>query len=179
MNIDYRPTGGRSGLTTSTLQTDMEIWLRQSGLSIKEDFFVPFLRAEIAVGYLPAGLWVYHVQLQVEQGVALLRDASVHLPASTWTSTVRFGVATDEHMLQDRVRGGLRDQVHEFINDYLKRTQLNDLSKFPSVQRIWIVLLLMSTQIREPHPLVQFMILTIVAVSWPGTRREWNRKGRW
>ncbi len=117
------PDAERDGLARSTLQTDVELKLRQAGIRVlSENEFteVPrspmlylrvstFRRSELSVS-------AFHIKLEVAQVVRLVRDPTITLPAATWEIN-RLGLVGSDKL--SKVRENVRDAVDQFINAYL------------------------------------------------------------
>ena len=64
-----------------------------------------------------SGLYSYFVTVKFVQTVHLVRYKKIICFAPTWESTGVFGTVGEENV--DSIRIDVRDQVNEFINDYL------------------------------------------------------------
>lgn len=113
---DLTPDAERDGITKSQLQTDVELRLRQSGILVTQTASeylyvnVNALKSRETTGY------VYSVQLDFMQPVAILRTGQ-RASAGTWdVGTVGLvPVARASQVVRETVR----DRVDEFINAYL------------------------------------------------------------
>lgn len=112
-------------LTTSMLQTDLELRLRQSGIAVLDQTeFVeapgnPVLTLQIALLPLSTvpGRFAFDIHLDLEQLVQLARKPATKVWAVTWSTTGQIGLVGSNQL--DSLRGGARDLVDQFVNDYL------------------------------------------------------------
>ncbi len=112
----------KDGLAKSTLQTDVELKLRQAGICVlgeNERFAVPgspllYLRVSTLLG---EGLYVFDIILELNQMVRLVRNPSITLLTRTWAATGKFGLVGKNKL--STKREDVRDQVDQFINAYL------------------------------------------------------------
>ena len=105
------------GLTRQQLQTDVELRLRQAGVTVSSDA-PALLYANIAVvcNELVSAYCAYNINLEVQQTVRLaVSPESGTLLAATW-STGTTGLLGRRVQL---IRDGLKDQVDQFLNAYL------------------------------------------------------------
>jgi hypothetical protein len=116
----------RDGLSAQDIRTYVELRLRQSGIIV-----VP----PESEATLPGGQYLYinvnaqkradvllfyavNVQVSLHQNAILLRDPAIKVfGASTWSRQVIFSGGPS--FLREGVRGGLRDLLDQFLNDYL------------------------------------------------------------
>lgn len=116
----------RAGLVKTTLQTDVELKLRQAGIGVLTgpQLFAtpgnPFLYLNVNV-FAPkgaaSGLYGYSIHLSLLQNVVLKRNAAVTLLAPTWSARGRIGIVGSARL--STVREDVRDMVDEFINAWL------------------------------------------------------------
>ena len=114
----------QAGLARSTLQTDVEVKLRQTGIRVltETEGLVapgsPFLHLHVKTVGLGEERLFYGIviRLQLVQAVVLARNRTIGLHAPTWESS---GVGVTGAKLLYRMRENVRDQVDEFINAYL------------------------------------------------------------
>lgn len=113
----------REGLSRSTLQTDVEVKLRQAGIRVltETEWVVapgaPYLYLRVAT--VRAGelsLYAVAILLHFHQDVLLARTPTRALSAPTWRTAWVGAVGTKEFSW---VRENVRDKVDEFINAYL------------------------------------------------------------
>ena len=118
------PDAERDGLWRSTLQTDVELKLRQAGIRVPaEDKWpgtpgAPFLRLTVGTLRVDDRLYAYCVHLKLYQDVRLARDPTVTVPAPTWHPRDQIGTVPPKN-LSNEVRESVRDMVDKFINAYL------------------------------------------------------------
>ncbi len=119
------PDAEQEGLDQSTLQTDVEVKLRQAGIRVltKTEALVtpgaPNLHLMVDTMKLSgAALPIYAVSfhLELNQEVMLARKPTIALLAPTW-STSGIGAAGTKAL--HRMRENVRDLVDRFINAYL------------------------------------------------------------
>jgi hypothetical protein len=112
---DLGPLVGKLGLTTETLQGDVERRLRQAGLSITPDADA-YLYVHVTVAD-PGSLLPlpYVVDVSLMQEVTLPRGVKTRTPLQcpTW-SLNRLGLTTS-----DRLRALLSDRVNEFVDQFV------------------------------------------------------------
>ncbi|MBI4628075.1 MAG: hypothetical protein HY729_05150 [Candidatus Rokubacteria bacterium] len=121
---DMNPEVERAGLARATLQTDVELKLRQAGIAVLSTTEMlaapgyPHLYLNVATGAprTAPGLYVYSIQLSLKQQVVVVRNTAVSL-ASTWSTTAKFGTVGADRL--SSVRESVRDQVDKFINAWL------------------------------------------------------------
>ncbi len=119
------PEAARAGLAKATLQTDVEVKLRQAGirvLSKTETLAAPgnpflYLQVGTLVGGAASEFYVYSIRLSLTQLVVLDRNAAV-ITAPTWSAAQRIGTIGSAR-LSTIVREHVRDQVDQFINAWL------------------------------------------------------------
>ncbi len=120
------PEAERDGLVKSTLQTEVELKLRQAGilvLSRTQAGSTPgnpwlYLRVSAVKGSgTLQRLYVFSVSLELNQIVRLDRNPSVITFARTWSARGFIGTVGAANL--SSVRESVRDRVDEFINAYL------------------------------------------------------------
>jgi len=123
------PEVEKSGLTTQQLQTDVELRLRQNGirvLSEQEQLSTPgmpylyvnvniMIRKDIPLVQLA----VYVISVKLKQNVFLARDTTKLCIASTWDSKGSNVGSVGLDKIETTIRKNIKDNVDEFINDYL------------------------------------------------------------
>lgn len=118
------PEVERDGLSRSTIETDVELKLRQAGITVvppgdQKNSLGAFLYVNVNAIQSSAnrGLYAYSVHVAVNQVVRLVRDREVRTVAATWsTGTIVIVGAT---RISASVRENVRDQVDRFVNAYL------------------------------------------------------------
>ena len=128
---DMAPDVERNGLTRSTLQTDVEVKLRQAGIRVlgltdmvDTELAIalgsPFLYLRVVAGRVDEfPLYAVSISLELSQQVMLNRKTTIGpriLVAPTWR-TSWVGVVGTKMLHQ--VRESVRDQVDQFVNAYL------------------------------------------------------------
>ena len=111
------------GLTSEALQTDTELQLRQYGirvLSHQEQLAtpgMPYLYVNVNVKSIETvPIVAVNIQVKLQQHVSLERDPTILCSGTTWeTGGVMMPLRSD----LGQVRGGIKDIVAGFINDYL------------------------------------------------------------
>ena len=113
----------QNGLTTSAIQTDVELKLRQAGIPILElnldNVSAPTfaqLHVNVSVFTHSDGIWPFAIRIDVSQAVSLKRDPSIVLNAATWDET-SYGMVGKQNVRS--VRDGVKGLVDKFINAYL------------------------------------------------------------
>ena len=115
-----RPDAERDGLTTTQLEADVELRLRQAGIRV-----VPlandFLQVHVLTVKNPDGrFYAYNVSVVFYQVVVPMRHVKeqTSLLAATWSVALLGVIPTGN--LRD-VRSHAADQVNNFINAYLEQ----------------------------------------------------------
>jgi hypothetical protein len=113
---DIDPEFERAGMARSTLQTDIELKLRQSRIVVREG--APYLYLNVNIVKPGTGdLVAYSIRLQLFQRVRLDRDPKmIPILATTW---YKASVGTVGLSKLSQVREHVRDHVDAFINAYL------------------------------------------------------------
>jgi hypothetical protein len=112
------------GLTTSQLQTDVELRLRKAGIRIltKEEWLAtkggPYLYVSVFPVMTPDVYFYASIEVQLKQNVLLERDPSNKVfGCSSWSrKTAGYGGKAN---FVKGVRDSVGDLVDKFINDYL------------------------------------------------------------
>ncbi|HDY90440.1 MAG TPA: hypothetical protein ENH82_20260 [bacterium] len=113
----------KDGFSINPIQTDIELKLRMVGIKVltKEELIkepgMPILFVSIGGIKNIVGVWAFFINVKLLQQVYLLRDINLLYPAPTWTSGgfMGFRFGSEKNSIRDIVK----DQVDEFINDYL------------------------------------------------------------
>jgi len=112
------------GLHTDTLKTDVELKLRLAGIRViaEEDrvwSMRPYLIVSLIVvegtEFVPSA---FYIELLLQEKVQLARSLNTTVIATTWSSRGWLGVA-GKTVFVNSVRKRLKDQVDQFLNDYL------------------------------------------------------------
>src|SRR6266550_4123844 len=83
----------RDGLRESQIQTDVELKLRQAGISVltHEEWLstvgLPFLHVNVHAFKRPTSLYAFQVDIELHQKVRLIRNPSLTVLAPTWSAT--------------------------------------------------------------------------------------------
>jgi hypothetical protein len=115
---ELKPEVERLGLMPEALQTDTELQLRQYGIKVlsKGDSWL-YVRVSVAdPGNDTSPLLAVSIDVSFKQCVYLARDPAIWCTATTWQTA---GVARVGRGRLAGVRDYVKDQVAEFINDYL------------------------------------------------------------
>lgn len=110
-----------SGLTVQSLQTRVELALRQNGIRVSSDESLTGAYIYINVNILPLtrGRFVYTVNTQLNRLVIVPLSSSPKMVfASVWDKS-GIGYAPDQQRTRDGVYAQLQDQLNEFLNRYL------------------------------------------------------------
>ena len=112
----------KDGLSTSTIQTDVEQKLRMAGIKVltEEEWIKepgsPYLYVGVSSYKRDTGLYAFHIEVELSQEVILYRKPDVLCPAITWACVGLTGTvgAKKVNGLRDRIK----DKIDLFINDY-------------------------------------------------------------
>ena len=119
---DLRPEVEQAGLTKSAIQTDVELKLRQAGISVlsREQWLNepgwPYLYVNVNVNPRSDYSWPYNILLELKQRVILSRDPTIDLNTTTWS--VHAVGAYFKANIRD-LRNDIKDNVDLFINTYV------------------------------------------------------------
>jgi hypothetical protein len=116
---DLAPIAQKNGITTATLQTDVERRLRQAGISVTPDADA-YLYVHVTVADPGPSLPLpYVVDVSLMQEVTLPRGLKTRTPLQcpTW-SLNRLGMSS-----ADRVRAPVTDRVDEFVDQFIRAYQ--------------------------------------------------------
>ena len=119
MNLDAE----KDGLAESTLQTDVELKLRQAGIRVltREEGFAdpgfPHLYLNVGTLRIRTGFYVYCIRLELKQRVVLIRNLAITSLGVTWQARGIVGSVGADRL--HTVRDDVRDQVDQFLNAYL------------------------------------------------------------
>ena len=120
----------KDGLQKSSILTDVELKLRMVGIKVltENEWLAepggPFLNVIVVSALrgdssIASGLYGYHISVELRQVVILKRDLNNSDFAATWKSTGAIGTVGSNHV-KNTLRDTVKDQVDEFINDYLE-----------------------------------------------------------
>jgi len=120
---DMKPDAEKDGLAGSTLQTDVELKLRQAGIRVltSGEWLAapgnPSLYLFVGTVKNETGLYAYYINLELHQEVRLTRNPAITSLATTWHAPGFVGIVLDRNL--SKVRDGVRDVVDQFLNAYL------------------------------------------------------------
>jgi hypothetical protein len=114
----------KHGLSKSLLQLDTAVTLRKAGVRVatssSEDS--PVLRVNVLSYKLTGEVagFSYCIEMGLYQAVFLMKGGRPlgPLKARTWESWAKVGTSPP-NVLNEQVRGGLKDLLDQFVNDYL------------------------------------------------------------
>lgn len=108
----------RDGLNETTIQTDVELKLRQAGIRVLTKETGPYLYISVNASLqTDFRLYAFAISVEFNQSVRLDRDPDVWIPgAVTWRVG---GVGSVGQFKLRQLRDSIRDYVDQFINAYL------------------------------------------------------------
>jgi hypothetical protein len=109
----------RDGLSRSMLQTDVELRLRQAGITVvQEPATTPVLYVRVET-FKPRdnSSYAYTVCVELHQAVSLARASAIRSAVPTWSVEVLGTVG--EKMMLPTLRDSVGDRVDRFINAYV------------------------------------------------------------
>jgi len=112
----------RDGLLQDQIQTDVELKLRQAGITVLtqvQSFSRTGALLYVSVSALKnsSGFYAYNLDLELRQQVRLIRNPGVTVLATTWSATGRIGTVGSTRL--SSLRDTVRDLTDQFINAYL------------------------------------------------------------
>ena len=113
----------RDGLDTTQIRTDVELKLRQAGISVltHEEWLstaaAPYLYVNVQVFKNPANFYAYSANVELRQRVTLVHSPSTSALATTWSAHGTIGTVGSQKV--GSVREDVRDLTDQFINAYL------------------------------------------------------------
>jgi hypothetical protein len=106
------------GLNKTSIQTDVELKLRQAGITVLTEAGTPYLYIDVNTSKSPSGpLYAYFVGVKLCQTVRLDRDPSIKIFAATTWDVAELGTVGRVNLRSIRER--IKDLVDMFINAYL------------------------------------------------------------
>jgi len=115
----------RLGLAWDQIQADVELRLRQSGITVSQAEATATPILWVALNSLPRGdsfFVSFSIKLDLVQFVQLARDMSIGAPAPTWgLDTVGTGDLHPTEANRTAFRDFVRELVDRFINAYLEQ----------------------------------------------------------
>jgi hypothetical protein len=112
---DLDPVAERDGLTQSRIQTDVELRLRRSGVTV-DPTSQYILYVNVNTVRTDGGLYAYNIEVSFAQAVALLRDPEVVLHVVPTWSVGYVGTIRANRL--PNVRSRVIDHVDKFITAY-------------------------------------------------------------
>ena len=112
------PEAEGGGLTKDQLQTDVEVRLRNAGITVTSSIEEAYLYLNVFTVKASSGLYAYHIRLEFNQEVILERNRNVSLLAPTWS--LDLGGIVGAQKLHE-VRDDVVDMADKFINAYLEQ----------------------------------------------------------
>jgi hypothetical protein len=115
---DMEPGAERDGLTQSQIQTDVELRLRQSGITVDPTSHY-ILYVNVNTVRTDDGFYAYNIEVSFAQAVMLLRA-----PETVLNFVPTWGVGSVGTIRANRlrnVRSRVIDHVDKFINAYLEQ----------------------------------------------------------
>ncbi|HTX13707.1 MAG TPA: hypothetical protein VMD77_00320 [Candidatus Baltobacteraceae bacterium] len=113
---DIDPHIAAEGLTRDTIQNDVELRLREAGISILTGPTDPYLYVRVSVQER-VDIWFYVIEVSLKQAVTLYRNPEISLDGSTW-SVMGYG-SVGKDMGVNEVRDNVKDEADRFANAYL------------------------------------------------------------
>jgi hypothetical protein len=111
---NLKPDVERDGLNASTLQTDVELKLRQAGIRVEETTAYLYVRVTTLKR---EAMYAYSMTANLSQHVVLVRDPAISANAVTWNALGGIGMVGSARL--SVIRDYVRDVVDEFVNAYL------------------------------------------------------------
>ncbi len=115
----------RLGLTNDQIRTDVELRLRQLGITVSdpEDPATPLLWVALNSHHQTDSPVVgFSIKVEFIQFVRLSRNRNIRAPAPTWTvDGVGTADVSPSEATRTEIRGLLRDFVDRFLNAYLEQ----------------------------------------------------------
>ena len=105
--------GPETKITETTIQTDVEVRLRQAGISIFSYKEAPSSAPYLHISYTQSGA-AFNIRLSLNQEVCLVSRPTSTTIATTWEKS---GTGIASHATY--IRQAIEDLTDKFINDYL------------------------------------------------------------
>src|SRR5437773_731829 len=112
----------RDGLDTTQILTDVELKLRQAGITVltRQEWLstaaAPYLYVNVQA-HKTSNLYALSVDVELRQLVTLVHNPAVSILATTWSATGIIGTVGSQKLAS--VREDVRDLTDQFINAYL------------------------------------------------------------
>ena len=113
----------RDGLDTTQIRTDVELKLRQAGITVltRQEWLstaaAPYLYVNVQAIKSRANVYAFSANVELLQRVTLVRNPAMSIPATTWSATGIIGGVGSQKV--GSVREHVRDRTDQFINAYL------------------------------------------------------------
>ena len=113
----------RDGLDTTQIRTDVELKLRQAGITVltQQEWLstaaAPYLYVNVQAIKNQAHMYAFSADVELRQRATLVRDPSMSVLATTWSATGIIGTVGSQIVAS--VREDVRDLTDQFINAYL------------------------------------------------------------
>jgi|SRR2546422_778763 len=113
----------RDGLDTTQIRTDVELKLRQAGITVltRQEWVstaaAPYLYVNVQAIKNPANVYAFSANVELRQRVTLVRNPAMSILATTWSATGFIGMVGSQKL--GSVRNDVRDLTDRFINAYL------------------------------------------------------------
>ena len=111
------------GLDTTQIRTDVELKLRQAGITVLtrqerlSTAAAPYLYVNVQAIKSRANVYAFSANVELLQRVTLVRNPAMSIPATTWSATCIIGGVGSQKV--GSVREHVRDLTDQFINAYL------------------------------------------------------------
>src|SRR2546425_8239420 len=111
------------GLDTTRIRTDVELRLRQAGITVltRQEWLstaaAPYLYVNVQVIKNPANFYAYSADVELRQRVTLVHNPATSILAATWSATGIIGTVGSRRV--GSLRENVRDLTDRFINAYL------------------------------------------------------------
>lgn len=118
---NLNPAAEAMGLSSKKVHGDVALRLRQKGISVfnvkqmRQTPGLPILKVLINVHKAADNLYVYAIDVDVQQTVRLVHRPSIKAYATTW-KTGTLGIVTNDKL--DSMRDLIMDFVDDFVSDY-------------------------------------------------------------
>ncbi len=113
----------RDGLDTTQIRTDVELKLRQAGITVltQQEWLstaaAPYLYVNVQAIKNRANVYAFSADVELRQRVTLVRNPGMSILATTWSATGIIGTVGSQKL--GAVREDVRDLTDQFINAYL------------------------------------------------------------
>src|SRR2546426_5377535 len=110
----------RDGLDTTQIRTDVELKLRQAGITVltQQEWLstaaAPYLYVNVQAIKNRANVYAFSANVELRQRVTLVRNPAMSILATTWSATGFIGMVGSQKL--GSVRNDVRDLTDRFIN---------------------------------------------------------------